>query len=359
MARTGLYKSEIKIARDSLLAQGKHPSVDAVRVALGNTGSKSTIHKYLKELEQEDGGADVSKPSISDALQDLVARLAAGLQQEADARIEAAQARHDSASALQQAEKDTLEQANQLLASQLQAVRAELLAQTTAHAALSTQLQEQSALRLALETQLASLKERLAEHEQHRASLEEKHQHAREALQHYREAAKDQRDQDIRRHEQQVQTLQAEIRQLRQDLIIRNEDLTRTNQEAVRMVMELSHAREALADEQARGREREDQLARLRQVEAQQQRLEQQLLEQASANEQLAAHQLVLEGNCRHMEEQLHQSQLALAAAVARSEAQEALASQLRDFVRHTTTSQEAPTAQAGGPADTRTGSDS
>ncbi|WP_425612332.1 DNA-binding protein [Xanthomonas translucens] len=30
--------------------QGKHPSVDAVRVALGNTGSKTTIHRYLKEL---------------------------------------------------------------------------------------------------------------------------------------------------------------------------------------------------------------------------------------------------------------------------------------------------------------------
>ncbi|MFN6505802.1 DNA-binding protein [Xanthomonas translucens pv. translucens] len=30
--------------------QGKHPSVDAVRVALSNTGSKTTIHRYLKEL---------------------------------------------------------------------------------------------------------------------------------------------------------------------------------------------------------------------------------------------------------------------------------------------------------------------
>ena len=55
MARSGLYKSDIQKARDRLLAQGKHPSVDAVRVELGNTGSKSTIHRYLKELEEEDG----------------------------------------------------------------------------------------------------------------------------------------------------------------------------------------------------------------------------------------------------------------------------------------------------------------
>src|SRR5690349_19242769 len=88
MARSGLYKSEVKKARDALVAQSKHPSVDAVRIALGNTGSKTTIHKYLKELEAEDGGAEGRKTSISEALQDLVERLAAQLQDEANARID-------------------------------------------------------------------------------------------------------------------------------------------------------------------------------------------------------------------------------------------------------------------------------
>src|SRR5450830_430946 len=86
MARTGLYKSEVKKARDTLIGQGKHPSVDAVRVELGNTGSKTTIHKYLKELEEDDGGQSTKVP-LSDALQDLVARLAAQLQEEAEAQI--------------------------------------------------------------------------------------------------------------------------------------------------------------------------------------------------------------------------------------------------------------------------------
>ncbi|NNC09676.1 DNA-binding protein, partial [Corallococcus exiguus] len=56
MARAGLYKSDVQKARDALLAQRKKPSVDAVRVALGNTGSKTTIHRYLRELEGEEGG---------------------------------------------------------------------------------------------------------------------------------------------------------------------------------------------------------------------------------------------------------------------------------------------------------------
>ena len=45
MARSGLYKSDVQKARDALIAQGMNPSVDAVRVALGNTGYKTTIHK--------------------------------------------------------------------------------------------------------------------------------------------------------------------------------------------------------------------------------------------------------------------------------------------------------------------------
>jgi hypothetical protein len=104
MARGGLYKSDIKKARDSLLAQGKHPSVDAVRVALGNTGSKTTIHRYLKELEAEEGPARLN--ALSEALQDLVARLAGQLQAEAEERIAAAEAHAASRVAAAQATAD-------------------------------------------------------------------------------------------------------------------------------------------------------------------------------------------------------------------------------------------------------------
>lgn len=95
MARTGLSRLDVKHARDSLIAQSHYPSVDAVRVALGNTGSKSTIHKYLKELEEENGAeaADgaVRNP-LSDALLDLVQRLADRLQLESAEQLDQARA---------------------------------------------------------------------------------------------------------------------------------------------------------------------------------------------------------------------------------------------------------------------------
>jgi hypothetical protein len=92
MGRSGLYKSDVKQARELLLAQGKHPSVDAVRIALGNTGSKTTIHKYLRELQEEEG-VD-RKSSISEVLQDLVERLAGQLQTEANEKLEQATTKH-------------------------------------------------------------------------------------------------------------------------------------------------------------------------------------------------------------------------------------------------------------------------
>ena len=57
MARAGIYKSEVVRARDNLLAMGRYPSIDAIRGELGNTGSKGTIHRYLKEIEEEEGGS--------------------------------------------------------------------------------------------------------------------------------------------------------------------------------------------------------------------------------------------------------------------------------------------------------------
>ena len=56
MARAGIYKSEVVRARNNLLAMGRYPSIDAIRGELGNTGSKGTIHRYLKEIEEEEGG---------------------------------------------------------------------------------------------------------------------------------------------------------------------------------------------------------------------------------------------------------------------------------------------------------------
>ncbi len=41
MARGGINKAVVQTARLAILARGENPSIDAVRIEMGNTGSKT------------------------------------------------------------------------------------------------------------------------------------------------------------------------------------------------------------------------------------------------------------------------------------------------------------------------------
>ena len=270
MARSGLYKSDVKKARDALIAQGKNPSVDAVRVELGNTGSKTTIHKYLKELEEEDGaaGAGGKRASISDALQDLVERLAARLHDEAEERVAAARQEFDAKTSKHDAALMAAKQENSKMYAHVREVEAALEQQDATLARLQGELQRESTSRQVAEQQVADLKERLVENEAHRLSIEEKHQHARDALEHYRQSVKEQREADVRRHEQQVQQLQAELRLAQQTIAVKQEETTRLNQDGARLIAELTHARQSLSAEEDRSKRQLRELDNLRIIAA-------------------------------------------------------------------------------------------
>lgn len=338
MPRGGLYKSDVKKARDALVAQGKHPSLDAVRIELGNTGSKTTIHKYLKELEEEDGGATAKKASVSETLQDLVERLAAQLQGEANAKIDEAQGR---AAEAERQHADKLETANQQIASlkrQLEHAETQFQNENAAHGDARDQLQKESIARHTAEQQVADLKERLLENENHRRSLEEKHQHAREALDHYRTSVKEQREQDARRHEQQVQQFQAEIRTLQQSLVVKQEDVTRLNQEGARLVTELSHVKQALYERDAQLRQFQQKLETAQAFEERCRLLENQLAEKDAQANDLKGRLADAAEQVSSLHQQNHQLQIHVATAHAKLEAQQTLVADLRthlEQIRH------------------------
>ena len=236
MARGGLYKSEIKKARDSLLAQGINPSLDAIRIALGNTGSKTTIHRYLKELEAEEGQGVGAKVAVSEALQDLVGRLAARLHEEAETAIAEARQRFQAQLQEREAALEAARQEAAALSTQSQRTEIALQAETGAHAQVRQALTEANTTLRQLEERIAGLTTRISEHEAHARSLEEKHQHAREALEHYRTSVKEQREQEQRRHEQQLQELQVALRQANEALTSKNHELLQLNRDNGRLL---------------------------------------------------------------------------------------------------------------------------
>jgi len=268
MARGGVYRTEIEKARNSLLGQGKHPSVDAVRVALGNTGSKTTIHRYLKELEAEDMQGVGGKFPISEALTDLVSRLAGRLNEEADARIAEVQDRFETQvrDRAQQLVQQKLEA--QTLHDQLDGSVAQFAAETAAHTATRQALAEATMTIRALEERISGLTTRVGEHEAHARSLETKHEQAREALEHFRVAAKEQREQEQRRHEHQVQGLQLELRQANDTTTAKNQEVLTLNRDNARLTEQVGQLDKELRQLRADIRERDHELQALRPVAA-------------------------------------------------------------------------------------------
>jgi len=333
MARSGLYKSDVKKARDALIVQGRNPSVDAVRVELGNTGSKTTIHKYLKELEEEDGGASGKRASISDSLQDLVERLAAKLHEEAATQIETARQEFDEKAHTHETALLAAQQENSKMLAHMRELEAAFEQQDGALVTVREALQRESTARHVAEQLATDLKERLTENDAHRQSIEEKHQHARDALEHYRQSVKEQREADARRHEQQAQQLQAELRLAQQTISVKQEETTRLNQEGVRLVAELSHTRQGLHETQEAAQRFACQIELLRATAQQHDILKSQLFDKDARLQELQEQLAVESTRSEDQAKQLHKLELALAQSEARCEMQQGMVAELRAFL--------------------------
>ena len=239
MARGGIYRTDVERARRTLLAQNKNPSIDAIRAELGNTGSKSTIHRHLKDIESEEGGPIGTKVAVSDALQDLVVRLAARLHEEAEARI--AEVRTQCATQIAEQSQALERQQHEAAGFRNQLERAEVaLTEQIRQRQAAEQTQQAGVVMIGqLDERVAGLLARQEEREAHIASLETKHNHAREALEHFRTSAKEQRDQENRRHEHEVQGLQVQLRQANEALNGKNHELMQLNRENARMTEQI------------------------------------------------------------------------------------------------------------------------
>ena len=238
MARGGVNKAVVQIARTAILARGEHPSIDAVRIEMGNTGSKTTIHRYLKELDEVDSRRGAPREQIDDELTELVARLAQRLQEQAQEPIDRAQAHYEQLKSELQDQLAEAQQAQAQLQQQLE-IQGNALSQETANLeSTRSMLQTEQTRNAALNQACSDFELRLNDRDEQIRSLEEKHLHARDALEHYRSAVKEQREQDQRRHEGQLQQIQMELRQAQQSALVRQDEITQLHRDNERVLSE-------------------------------------------------------------------------------------------------------------------------
>ena len=350
MARGGIYKSEVIRARQTLLVTGRYPSIDAVRQELGNTGSKATIHRYLKEIEEEEGGRSGSKVAISEALQDLVARLAERLNMEADTRIAELAAKHVEELAEQRLALEAIRAEAENLRKAQEKTQADLADEQTRHQRAADRLQQELTAHAMASQQITDLGDRLRAEEEHRRSLEEKHTHAREALEHFRAATKEQREQDQRQHEQQVQYLQGEIKSLGNSLVQAQQEASTSHQENARLTSELSRSERSLHDARAEVRTLKDAKAELVSAQQQMDRLGRRVVELDAQVTSTTARNEQLEAALAQDRAEILQLRISLTAAQAAAETQNQLAERIQAWMSQ----KSGPEAGATGPTTGR-----
>ncbi|KJZ55634.1 DNA-binding protein [Pseudomonas marginalis] len=238
MARGGINKAVVQTARLAILARGENPSIDAVRIEMGNTGSKTTIHRYLKELDESETRVTITEAPIDDELGELVARLAQRLKEKAQEPIDLALAQFEQQKTALLAQVEALEAAQSQLQQQLDIQAAALAEESAALQTATTSLQTEQTRNAGLNQACSDYELRINDKDEQIRSLEEKHLHARDALEHYRNAIKEQREQEQRRHEGQLQQVQAELRQAQQSAMVRQDEITQLHRDNERLLIE-------------------------------------------------------------------------------------------------------------------------
>lgn len=299
MARGGINKAVVQTARLAILARGENPSIDAVRIEMGNTGSKTTIHRYLKELDESETRQTITEAPIDDELGELVARLAQRLKEKAQEPIDLALAQFQQQKAALLAQVEELEATHSQLKQQFDIQAAALAEESASLQSTRSSLQTEQTRNAGLSQACSDYELRINDKDEQIRSLEEKHLHARDALEHYRNAIKDQREQEQRRHEGQLQQVQAELRQAQQSAMVRQDEITQLHRDNERLLIEHRVTVKELSALQEQARQDRNQQRQLSEqvnvIDSErtllQERLRVALLESQTRQEALAEHQ--------------------------------------------------------------------
>jgi len=220
MARTGILYSDVMKAAQIVAADGRNPTVDSVREALGSTGSKSTIAPLLKrwkEEQQRDGGVKVEAglpAELMEAMRGVYDKQQRDLAQQLDAAMQ----EHRTALAATQEQLKKAEGERLKLLEVRTALTQELRATQQALAQLKEEHHHRAVTLATLHSDNAGLTQRLADRGEEIAALNRQLAQVRSQFDHYQEASAAQRQEERQVQQQRESRLEQENAQLQQRL---------------------------------------------------------------------------------------------------------------------------------------------
>jgi chromosome segregation ATPase len=243
MARAGILYSQVASVAVQLTGRGINATVDNVREALGNTGSKSTIAPLLKRWKSEqEERISATQTGLPADLVVAIKNLYEHLQHEATQKIDAALAELESARASFKEQLQDAHDAAAVLKTERDALDAALTEERNAHEKLGSAFHGLQVTEAKLQAEAAGLTQRLQDRRTEVENLQQQLHQARAQFEHYQEAIAGQRSEERRQFEQAKGTLEVELMEIRRQVAAKDMVLTQQNQK----IAKLQHADEEL-----------------------------------------------------------------------------------------------------------------
>ena len=225
MARPGVTYNEVSNAAQQLVAAGKTPTIESIRIVLG-TGSNSTLGTHLKnwKASQDSTQQIVAKEKLPEEMvstmkglwqlvmnqaEDKIQAIKQNTKQEVEELAKQTQGFRQESGHWQQQyqllkkEKDGLFQEKQVIVQLISDAKVEIASWIEKYAGLEKQLQEKQA---------------------HIIELQKQNQQIQANLEHYRESVLEQRLAEQNRYEQQQRQFELTIQQLNQEISVIKKD---------------------------------------------------------------------------------------------------------------------------------------
>jgi len=287
MGRAGILFSHVAKAAAQLVANGKNPTVDSVREALGGTGSKSTIAPMLKRWKAEHTEdiveAELGVPAeLLQAIKGVYDKLQGDLQQ----RLADANAAHQVALQAATDRTDQLIADNSALAETNRTLSAELTQAKDALAYLQIEHQALNVTLATVQSDNAGLRQRLTDRAAEVAALNQQLTQSRVQFEHYQESTARQRSEERQAAEQRITRLEQEVASAQRQTAVQQVAIGQQEAQITRLTEENSRLQETarhVQEQMTATRLERDQLTYQLQETASARR---QLQEQLNASEQ-------------------------------------------------------------------------
>lgn len=268
MARAGILYSSVAHAAAQLSAAGKNPTVDAVRDALGGTGSKSTIAPMLKRWKAEHQDQIIAQDAgLPATLVQAVKGVYDQLQHDADAKIDAIRAAAAADNQALATQLDAAHELNLALTKERDALTEALAREKTERTRLDSTLHQLELTHTKAEAKLVGLTERLADRQNEIDGLHRQLDQARTQFEHYQESIALQRADERQQAEQERLRLENELVGARHTIATlnaalgqRDVELTHVRQDKERVTAEIAALQTAHAALQTERRAQEQQI---------------------------------------------------------------------------------------------------